>query len=195
MFSILIIVCCGEYLFWSSPFGVLHVFCTLIIISLRLKTFSFMILLKIFPVHLTWLSFSLSIPIDLVLFVCLFLIWEFLDVLCLEFFFLFNIFFDWDIPFFYPVFSAWVFLFHFLYWVVGEAYLLDLVCLPKLYISSFMSSFTYRLYFYFHDITSFHYFILPCVFLQTSNSMVFLPIILVSYCFIGALKNNTGLCL
>lgn len=110
-------------------------------------------------------------------------------------FFLFNIFFDWDIPFFYPVFSAWVFLFHFLYWVVGEAYLLDLVCLPKLYISSFMSSFTYRLYFYFHDITSFHYFILPCVFLQTSNSMVFLPIILVSYCFIGALKNNTGLCL
>lgn len=48
VFSVLIIMCYGDFLFWPNLFAVLHASCTFIGISSRLGNFSSMISLKIF---------------------------------------------------------------------------------------------------------------------------------------------------
>ena len=66
MFSVSIIICQEDFLFWLYLFGVLYASCTCICSSfLKLENFSFMILLKIFSGPLAWLSLPYSIPVVL----------------------------------------------------------------------------------------------------------------------------------
>lgn len=93
MFSVLLI--CTERSFKSSLLRVLDAFCIMIHISFfRPEEFSSMILLKIFSVTFIRVSSPSFIP------------WSFhsvsgfLGILCQDFFFIFNIFFDQSIYFF-----------------------------------------------------------------------------------------------
>lgn len=94
----------GNFLFWSRLFGVLYASWTFMYLLLYISKIFFYDFAEIIFVTLICVSYPSSI---LFLRFCLFIVFQISWMFCTKSFFIFNLFFDQWIHFYYCVFNAW----------------------------------------------------------------------------------------